>query len=276
MLRAQAKKPCAQGSTSRGARCFALRAKCRNSARKAFCLACKTQWLARKAQRAARKPLGFAREVPGLCAPSKRPCASSKQPCGPSQMPGVPLRRAGEPRKTGRWPLDSPRAPQSACRCRAAGACASAWLGGAPRVGNGVPPGLIGRSAEKSGVSPAASRASGVGGGAPHATARASRAPIEVRKALRAGFRAHWGTARPKRAAHRALEPGVPLSTGGSTGSHQNGFITMSARPGWLGRSSGPGIGSFERQGKLSRSRRRKLSSITEGIGTPSTSTTPA
>ena len=57
---------------------------------------------------------------------------------------------------------------------------------------------------------------------------------------------------------------------------NQNGFITMSARPGWFGRSSGPGIGSFERQGKLSRSRRKKLSSITDGIGTPSTSTTPA
>lgn len=70
--------------------------------------------------------------------------------------------------------------------------------------------------------------------------------------------------------------PGVPLEFSGSPGSHQNGFITMSARPGWLGRSRGPGIGSFERQGKLSRSRRKKLSSITDGIGTPSTSTTPA
>ena len=165
---------------------------CGNSVRKAFSLAFKVQRLARKAQKAVRKPMGFAREVPELGVPSKKPCVPSQTLCGPPELL---------------------RPPHSACGCSVAEARAQATLCSAPLGGIHAPLSLSGLSATKLGVSPAASRASGVVSGVPLWKARAFRAKGAVRGALGAARRAHRGIGRSNRVARELAELGTPLST---------------------------------------------------------------
>jgi hypothetical protein len=147
---------------------------------------------ARKAQKAARKPNDLAREVPELGVPSKKPCVPSQTLCGPPELL---------------------RPPHSACGCRAVEARAQATLCRAPLAGIHAPLSLSGPSATKLGVSPAASRVSGLVRGAPLAKARAFHAQGAVRGVFGAARRALRGIGRPNWVAREFAEPDTPLST---------------------------------------------------------------